>query len=74
MQTCKDNVLKIILKYSRSYTTLPGSHNMPGLVPEGAKCGTNKVTLCITWKGFINYCTYVELAFLLNRCVKIINA
>ena len=35
-------------KLSRSFTTLPGADMMPGLVPDGAKCGSNRVNISNT--------------------------
>ena len=32
-------------KLSRSFTTLPGADTMPGLVPDGTKCGSNRVNI-----------------------------
>ena len=43
--------------FSRSFTTLPGSDIMPGLVPEGARCGTNMVNI-LYYIGIKVFCWY----------------
>ena len=35
--------------FPRSFTTEPGDDIMPGLVPEGAKCGTNRVSILASY-------------------------
>ena len=37
--------LHMYIYFSRSFTTRPGADIMLGLVPEGAKCGANRVSI-----------------------------
>ena len=54
-------VITLILYFSRAITTQPGDDLMPGLVPEGTKCGTNMVKLfCLLHEA--NYVYKARLA------------
>ena len=64
----KQMLLIILYKlFSRSFTTQLGSDIMPGLVPEGAKCGTNMVNSYIfqLYAYVLMYCVY--------SCVEIVS-
>ena len=52
--------------FSRSFTTQLGSDIMPGLVPEGARCGINMVARWL-------YISIVYVAYCVDSCVEIVS-
>ena len=42
--------MHVLILFSRTFGTRPGGDVMVGMVPEGAKCGTNMVNIYFLYK------------------------